>query len=194
MKNSTSPNINFNTIKKKSHKIANHKEQKQNDKIITSTDFKTQSFELLVREVSNFENCSNQICQNWLEAHRKQSLCNENIQQYTKIVILLQDIVELILAIKATIKYTQLRKTQISQTVGDIISNCLDIEPEQVILTASLVNDLGIESLEWQELIITLSETFSIGISNEIAKTVVTVQELIDYIVLKVQESAKDYR
>jgi acyl carrier protein len=64
----------------------------------------------------------------------------------------------------------------------------LDIEPEQVTLTANLANDLGLDSLSWQELLITIEETFTIIIPDEIAETLATVQHLIDYILLIVQE------
>ncbi|NJL52345.1 MAG: acyl carrier protein [Hydrococcus sp. SU_1_0] len=100
-----------------------------------------------------------------------------------KIIILLQDIVKLIEEIKTKIKSAQLQKLEISETVGNIVSNCLDIDPEQVTPTAHLVKDLGIDSLSWQELLITLEERFAIRISDEIAETLVTVQQLIDYIV-----------
>ena len=41
-----------------------------------------------------------------------------------------------------------------SSAVAAIVSNCLDIEPEQVIPTVNLANDLGMDSLSWQELLI----------------------------------------
>ena len=71
------------------------------------------------------------------------------------------------------------------------MSDCLNIEPEQVTPTAHLVKDLGIDSLEWQELLITLEEKFAIMISDEIAGTLVTVQQLINYIVSIVRKENK---
>jgi acyl carrier protein len=68
------------------------------------------------------------------------------------------------------------------------VSKCLDIEPEQVTPTANLTNNLGIDSLSWHELLITLEETFTIGISDEIAGTLTTVQQLIDCVILIVQK------
>ena len=121
--------------------------------------------------------------QNWLKAHKTESPGDKTIQKYTKILILLQDIAELIKEIKTTIKSVQLQKLEISETVGNIVSDCLDIDPKQITPTAHLVKDLGIDSLEWQELLITLEEKFDIIISDEIAGALVTVQQLIDYIV-----------
>lgn len=187
MENYISPNIISNSIEDNSLKIANSTKLKQKDKTIISTSFETQSFKLLVREADNFQDCSDRICQNWLKAHKTESLCDKNVREYTKIVILLQDIVESSERIKTTIQCAQLQKSEISETVGNIVSNCLDIEPEQVTPTANLVNDLGIDSLEWQELLITIEETFAIRISDEIAVTLTTVKQLIDYILSIVQ-------
>jgi acyl carrier protein len=188
MENSTAPKIISNSIGDNSLEIANSTKSKQNDKTIISISFETQSLKLLPLEIDNFQDNSDRICQNWLKAHKTESLCPKNVQGYTKIVILLQDIVELIAKIKTTIECAQLQKQMISETVGNIVSNCLDIEPEQVTLTANLANDLGLDSLSWQELLITIEETFTIIIPDEIAETLATVQHLIDYILLIVQE------
>lgn len=177
MENLTSPNIISNSIENNSTKL------NQNEKITISTSSMASSFQLLVREVDNFPDYSDRICQNWLKAHETESLGDKTIQKYMKIIILLQDIVKLIEEIKTKIKSAQLQKLEISETVGNIVSNCLDIDPEQVTPTAHLVKDLGIDSLSWQELLITLEERFAIRISDEIAETLVTVQQLIDYIV-----------
>lgn len=193
MKNNTSPKIVPTVIGDNSHVITNYAELKQNGKAETTFKSKstTQSFELLMSEVDNFQGYSNQICQDWLKAHKTESLGSKNIQQYTKIVILLQDVVELVERIKMKIQRAQLQKLEISQTVGAIVSNCLDIELELVTPMANLANDLGIDSLSWQELLITLEETFAIRISDEIAETLTTVQEIIDRIILIVQAKNK---
>jgi hypothetical protein len=94
MNNSTSAKIISTSIGDNSFEIANITKTKQNDRTAISTNSKTQSFELLMYEVDNFQDYSDRICQNWLKAHKTESLCSKNIQQYTKIVILLQDIIE----------------------------------------------------------------------------------------------------
>ena len=177
MENHTPPNTISNSIENNSTKL------NQNGKITVPTSSEASSFQLLVCEVDNFTDYSDRICQHWLKLHKTEFLCDKTIQKYTKIVFLLQDIVELIKEIKTTIKSVQSQKLEISETVNNIVSDCLDIDPEQVTPTAHLVKDLGIDSLEWQELLITLEEKFAIIISDEIAGTLVTVQQLIDYIV-----------
>lgn len=188
MENSTSAKIISPSIEDNALEIANTTKTKQNDRTTISRSSKTKGFELLMCEADNIQEYSDRICHNWLKAHKTDSLYSKNVQGYTKIVILLQDIVELIARIKTTIECAQLQKQMISETVGNIVSNCLDIEPEQVTLTANLANDLGLDSLSWQELLITIEETFSITISDEIAGTLATVQHLIDCILSIVQE------
>ena len=182
MENFTSPNTVRNSIKNNFTKL------NKNEKTTVGKSSEASSFQLLVREVDNFPDYSDRICQNWLKAHKTESPGDKTIQKYTKILILLQDIAELIEEIKTTIKSVQLQKLEISETVGNIVSDCLDIDPKQVTPRAHLVKDLGIDSLEWQELLITLEEKFDIIISDEIAGALVTVQQLIDYIISIVRE------
>jgi acyl carrier protein len=188
MKNHNSSKIIPTTVENNSLEIVNNTEPKPNDDGVITWSNQTQSLELLMGKVGNFQDCSTQICQNWLKAHEKDFLCSKNVKQYQKILILLKDIVELIEGIKTTIQCAQLQKLEISETVGTIVSTCLDIELDQVIVTANFANDLGIDSLDWLELLVTLEETFAITISDEIAGTLVTVQQLIDYIVSIVQQ------
>jgi acyl carrier protein len=188
MENSTSAKIISTSIEDNSLEIENATKTKQNDRIAISRSSKTKGFGLLMYEVDNIQDYSERICHDWLKAHKTESLCSKNVQGYTKIVILLQDIVELIERIKTTIQCAQLQKQIIYETVGNIVSNCLDIEPEQVTPTANLAKDLGIDSLSWQELLITIEETFTIIIPDEIAGTLATVQQLIDCILSIVQE------
>jgi hypothetical protein len=113
MENSTSANIISTSIEDNSLEIANTTKIKQNDKTAISRSSKTKGFELLMYEVDNIQDYSDRICQNWLKAHKTESLCSKNVQGYTKIVILLQDIVELIERIKTTIQRAQLHKQMI---------------------------------------------------------------------------------
>ena len=68
-----------------------------------------------------------------------------------------------------------------------IIVEQLGVEEEEVIPTASFVDDLGADSLDLVELIMSLEEEFSnpsqkIEIPDEDAEKIVTVQDAIDYL------------
>jgi len=63
-----------------------------------------------------------------------------------------------------------------------IISEKLDVDISEVVPKASLVDDLGADSLDLVELVMTMEEEFDIEISDEEAEKLITVQNAIDYI------------
>ena len=74
--------------------------------------------------------------------------------------------------------YERLRKIVVEQ---------LSVEEEEVISTASFVDDLGADSLDLVELIMALEEEFStpdlkIEIPDEDAEKIASVQDAIDYL------------
>ena len=71
--------------------------------------------------------------------------------------------------------------------VKKIIVEQLGVEDEEVVPTASFVEDLNADSLDLVELIMSLEEEFSkdgkaLEISDEDAEKIVTVQDAIDYL------------
>ncbi len=81
------------------------------------------------------------------------------------------------------------------ERVKEIIMEQLGVESQDVVPTASFVDDLGADSLDLVELIMSLEEAFSnsskkIEIPDEDAEKIVTVQDAVDYIKdLGVQDS-----
>lgn len=72
-----------------------------------------------------------------------------------------------------------------SEVVGKvtkIISEQLDVSEDDVVLSASFVDDLGADSLDQVELIMAIEEEFDISIPDEDAEKIVTVQDAVDYI------------
>lgn len=73
------------------------------------------------------------------------------------------------------------------ERVRRIIVEQLGVDEEEVVPTASFVDDLNADSLDLVELIMTMEEEFSTGdrtveISDEDAEKIVTVQDAVDYI------------
>ncbi len=66
--------------------------------------------------------------------------------------------------------------------VRKIIANKLGKKIEQIVNEASLVNDLGADSLENAELQMTLENELGVRIQDEDLNKLTTVQEIIDYI------------
>ena len=68
-----------------------------------------------------------------------------------------------------------------------IVVEQLGVEEKDVVPTASFVEDLGADSLDLVELIMSLEEAFStpekkVEIPDEAAEKIITVQDAIDYI------------
>jgi acyl carrier protein len=68
------------------------------------------------------------------------------------------------------------------ERVKKIIIEQLDVAEEDVVPTASFVDDLGADSLDQVELIMAMEEEFNVSISDEDAEKIVTVQDAIDYV------------
>lgn len=70
----------------------------------------------------------------------------------------------------------------IEDKVRKIIAEKLSVDLEEVVLEASFVDDLGADSLDLVELIMTMEEEFDIDISDEDAEKLETVKDAIDFI------------
>jgi acyl carrier protein len=70
----------------------------------------------------------------------------------------------------------------IIERVKKIIIEQLDVAEEDVVPTASFVDDLGADSLDQVELIMAMEEEFNVSISDEDAEKIATVQDAITYI------------
>jgi len=70
----------------------------------------------------------------------------------------------------------------IEDKIRRIIADKLGLELEEIVTSASFVDDLGADSLDLVELIMTMEEEFDTDISDEDAEQLITVQDAIDYI------------
>ncbi len=73
------------------------------------------------------------------------------------------------------------------ERIKKIVVEQLGVEEKEVVPSASFVDDLGADSLDLVELIMSLEEEFSkpdlkVEIPDEDAEKIVTVQDAIDYI------------
>lgn len=72
--------------------------------------------------------------------------------------------------------------SSIEERVKKIIVEQLGVKPEDVVLEASFVEDLGADSLDTVELVMALEEEFETEIPDEEAEKIGTVQAAIDYV------------
>jgi len=70
----------------------------------------------------------------------------------------------------------------VQDKVKKIIAEKLGVDPSEVVPEASFIDDLGADSLDLVELIMSMEEAFEIEISDEDAENLKTVQDAIDYI------------
>ena len=63
-----------------------------------------------------------------------------------------------------------------------IIAEVLNIEPEEVTMAATFVDDLGADSLDIFQIIMGIEEEFDIEIPNEAAEHIVTVGDAVEQI------------
>ena len=75
---------------------------------------------------------------------------------------------------------------EIAKKVEQILVEKLYIAPTEVTPDANLIKDLGIDSLDYAELVMEFEQTFDIRIPDSDAEKLVTVQQTIDYISEKV--------
>ena len=66
--------------------------------------------------------------------------------------------------------------------VKDLLVEELSVNPEDVTLSAELVNDLGINSLELADLVLLCEEKFDIEIGDDAVHKFITVGDVVDYL------------
>jgi acyl carrier protein len=70
---------------------------------------------------------------------------------------------------------------EIKNRIVEIIATQLGIEEEDVTAAASVIDDLGADSLDVVELVMALEEEFDLEIPDEEAEKITNVQNIFDY-------------
>ncbi len=63
-----------------------------------------------------------------------------------------------------------------------IISEVLNVEPDEITMETTFVDDLGADSLDLFQIIMGIEEEFDIEIANEEAENIVTVADAVEQI------------
>lgn len=71
---------------------------------------------------------------------------------------------------------------KIQEKVRKIIADKLSVDPAEVVPEATFVDDLGADSLDLVELIMSMEEEFDIEISDDDSEKMIKVQDAYDYI------------
>ena len=72
---------------------------------------------------------------------------------------------------------------EVTRKVKKVIAEQLGLQEEEIKDEASFLNDLGADSLDIVEMVMTLEEEFNMEISDEEAEKIQTVGEAITYII-----------
>ena len=75
----------------------------------------------------------------------------------------------------------------IFEKVKDILVDQLDCEEEKVTLEASITDDLGADSLDIVDLVMSLEEEFDVEIPDDQVENIKTVGDIVKYIEDKVE-------
>ena len=70
----------------------------------------------------------------------------------------------------------------IFENVRDALAQQFEVDPETITMDTSLVDDLGADSHDVVELIMSLEDLFGISITDEDAAQLDTVRKIVDYL------------
>ena len=73
------------------------------------------------------------------------------------------------------------------EKVKEILCDQLDVEEEQVTLDASITDDLGADSLDVVDLVMSIEEEFDLEFPDEEVENIKTVGDIVKYIESKVE-------
>ncbi len=76
-----------------------------------------------------------------------------------------------------------------AETITDILVDKLGISPTEVTPDANFIKDLGIDSLDYAEIVMEFEQTFDIRIPDTDAEKFGTIKDAINYINQKKSES-----
>ena len=68
------------------------------------------------------------------------------------------------------------------EKLQEIIAEALNVDPEEITMDTTFVDDLGADSLDVFQIIMGIEEEFDIEISNEDAEKIVTVGDAVEQI------------
>ena len=68
------------------------------------------------------------------------------------------------------------------EKLQEIIAEVLNVDPEEITMDTTFVDDLGADSLDIFQIIMGIEEEFDIEISNEDAEKIVTVGDAVEQI------------
>ena len=72
--------------------------------------------------------------------------------------------------------------SDIFKKVAEVVAEQLSVELSEIKLESNFIEDLGADSLDTVELLMALEETFDCEIDESVASSLVTVQDIVNYV------------
>lgn len=70
----------------------------------------------------------------------------------------------------------------IFEQIRDVLAKQFEIDPETITMETNLIDDIGADSLDVVELIMSLEDNYGISISDEEAAELYTVRRIVEYL------------
>ena len=70
----------------------------------------------------------------------------------------------------------------IFENVRDSLAQQFEIDPETITMDTNLIDDIGADSLDVVELIMSIEDTYGVAISDEDAAGLFTVRKIVEYV------------
>ena len=77
---------------------------------------------------------------------------------------------------------TSLSDGELEQRVTELIVEQLGVTAEEAVVQASFIDDLGADSLDIVELVMSMEETFDVEISDEAAESIKTIGDVVAFL------------
>ena len=68
------------------------------------------------------------------------------------------------------------------EQIRDVLAKQFEIDPESITLDTNLIDDIGADSLDVVELIMSLEDSFGISFSDEEAAELYSVRRIVEYL------------
>lgn len=72
--------------------------------------------------------------------------------------------------------------------VKEILSEQLDVDADRIELTTNLSDDLGADSLDAIDVVMTIEDQYSIEVPDDVIETMKTVEDIVNFIEINISE------
>lgn len=76
----------------------------------------------------------------------------------------------------------------IFEEIKDILAQQLDLDPEAIELTSNLTNDLGADSLDAIDIVMSLEDQYGIEVPDSVIENIKTVEDIVGFIESNITE------